>query len=82
MFSWPMQNAWFEEVSRAILSGLVAIVLIFFFILPMFYAGVQILENVGVERVVTDHGKLSEVVTTAGRIKCENFVNAGGMVRQ
>ena len=50
-----------------------------YFQLP--YAGVKVLEGVGVEQVLTEESRVSEVVTTAGNIKCEYFVNAAGLVR-
>ena len=40
------------------------------------------LEGVGVEQVLTEESRVSEVVTTAGNIKCEYFVNAAGLVRR
>ena len=40
------------------------------------------LEGVGVEKVLTEQSRVSEVETTAGNIKCEYFVNAAGLVRK
>ncbi|KAK7505724.1 hypothetical protein BaRGS_00002995 [Batillaria attramentaria] len=41
--------------------------------------GVQIFEGVGVQQVRTANSQVSEVVTSAGDIKCEFFVNASGL---
>ncbi|XP_070203054.1 pyruvate dehydrogenase phosphatase regulatory subunit, mitochondrial-like isoform X3 [Littorina saxatilis] len=41
--------------------------------------GVQVIEDVGVEKVITENGRVSKVVTSAGNIKCEYFVNSAGL---
>ena len=43
-------------------------------------AGVRMFENVKVTGVQADSGKVSAVETNQGRIECQYFVNAAGMV--
>ena len=42
--------------------------------------GVKIFEKITVEKVVTKNGMVTDVVTSAGTIKCDFFVNCAGQV--
>jgi len=42
--------------------------------------GVQVYEKVDVERVEVENGRVCGVRTNRGNIKCEIFINCGGMV--
>lgn len=44
-------------------------------------AGVRILENVRVNKVVTDGVTVQSVECSKGTINCEIFINCGGLVR-
>ena len=49
--------------------------------LVLFVTGVRICEKVRVESIATVNGRVSGVHTDKGNIKCDIFVNCGGLVR-
>ena len=44
------------------------------------FVGVKVHEKVGVEKVEVENGRVCGVRTSRGNIKCEIFVNCGGLV--
>ena len=44
------------------------------------FVGVQVREKVCVEKVEVENGRVCGVRTSRGNIKCEIFVNCGGLV--